>query len=1520
MSTAAAWSAGQAFKKFGNAAAATTAVIAAVIKDPEFERLHPRGRDGRFITKGGYVKFLDIKTSMWRRARVDDFTDDGRVKVSWNGAEGKRVEEVMKKNWLYHADAPKATLNPAGWKKVGAQAGSNPGGFFEDKDDVKWYVKNPPSKLHAANENLMNRLYAKAGAPAPETAVSPDGKRFMTKIEDSVDWHSISGDRLELVKKIAAKNFVVDAWLANWDAPLNDNIRVTPDNVVLRVDAGGAGLFRARGDRRLLTSDVKELKSMRDSSLSGRSGGATLYEAVTENDEIDAVKRIAAITPDEIQSMVAEEGLPRDLAVGLIARRAWLANKYSVPLPENTPEGQAALKELADAKTAKEKAEAEEAVKALIKIAPETAVSLGPGAPVWVQKKTGVVVTPAGSKVPDLMIVSREVIDSSDGSKTYELETKDGKIKVLAKSDAFEVLRENSASENAQYSTGERPQIGDKVDQGKNGEGVVTELFPMYMRVAGADGKTRVSRINKSALIAKVGEHESSAAVLTAPGALAIGDLADMKNVQPMDVVYSLPHRANVAVVSYDDASQKAKVLLSSGSTATVPASKLYDKDSVNREAVDALPRKSPVARRRAATPKQLDVTTLPEKEIKPNRNVAVTIKPGDRILKVKKRSALKFFAIRTDGTIEYVGSNKTGTPREDERTSPSVILNELRNNDQIVDVTPAKYDQAAFEMGATDIKIAGTPKTINIKTLDYDLLREDVKAAGSAGFDMYTLRYAGAARAKYEKQVTFELTPQPADELLVFVDSGSPKMGIRIKDVGYTRETLSEFEEKHKDGDTSAYLPRVLLTRGGKHCDLGYGGENADDPTKWKPFNKDDYAKIKKMRDEYWSSYQSVPEPKDTLSDGTEIVYTKFKATNTAGVDAFKEEATALTVLNGKVADTDDRYWTSGIPGYDGKTPLISHFQKRATGWDKGNPAVKAASAPSAAGSTPTTYSVDVLESMPNGKVLTLVADTIGQLTKPITVTKNGTGSSDSTIWIRSDNNAGGSDSWVAKHDVIDPDPLSARKRTESELDALPVGARVRLPSAGGNRPDWNFEKTDKGWFHQEKARTETSKDLADVTPLEITQMPVQAGQPVVIEDFDKQDGYKALSHTLEVGRDQIRSGELDDRIHEIMSIKLETDNTNWRNNAVHKLPDGTQHGDPYMAQFAKDFDGDQQVLNLPGPAFNAIKQMTALPTLHRGVTQQDQRDAIKYGDHFNGTGAYGNGTYTAAAKTVTTSYGSNRVELTPKPGARGIQNDDMYFQQAEDMADAQLDRADILAAGTTLPNRQEIEQFDAYGKISEAEKNVRDQLERVFVSSNPSEDVKTFFSRAAVKAAVLYGSRFNDVDDIEIAFTSGTTRYYYGMSGVDTPVSLTIRNKKTKAALDFHFENPWSSQRTSYARAASGKMDKKKNFFVKTTLHSAEPGSDYVDKDRIAQQYDNGWWIDNFTNHLEATGIGSKVADNELEWQATVERMKKLDSRISFISDPGRWALSAGYDYFYIPGQEFYVFTHRAGFIVKK
>jgi predicted ABC-type ATPase len=74
----------------------------------EFDRLHPRGPDGRFIRKFGIVKWLDGE--LWRRGRVTDIQDDGSVKVQVFGSNDEKIFTDPSHD-LYVVRQPKAMLN-----------------------------------------------------------------------------------------------------------------------------------------------------------------------------------------------------------------------------------------------------------------------------------------------------------------------------------------------------------------------------------------------------------------------------------------------------------------------------------------------------------------------------------------------------------------------------------------------------------------------------------------------------------------------------------------------------------------------------------------------------------------------------------------------------------------------------------------------------------------------------------------------------------------------------------------------------------------------------------------------------------------------------------------------------------------------------------------------------------------------------------------------------------------------------------------------------------------------------------------------------------------------------------------------------------------------------------------------------------------------------------------------------------------------------------------------------------------
>lgn len=209
--------------------------------------------------------------------------------------------------------------------QVVKSAGSTPGRvLFDPRSGQRWYVKSSPSPEHARNELAANRLYALAGVTVPDARLSRDGSRYMSAVVDGVPWVESSPE--------ARRDFVVDAWLANWDAPVAGNILIGGDGTAYRVDVGGALGFRARGERRNLGPEVWELETMRDRDPDISAAGAELYAGVTRAEERDAIRRIVALDEADIRATIADVGAPARLADVLLDRRGFLADRYSVRL------------------------------------------------------------------------------------------------------------------------------------------------------------------------------------------------------------------------------------------------------------------------------------------------------------------------------------------------------------------------------------------------------------------------------------------------------------------------------------------------------------------------------------------------------------------------------------------------------------------------------------------------------------------------------------------------------------------------------------------------------------------------------------------------------------------------------------------------------------------------------------------------------------------------------------------------------------------------------------------------------------------------------------------------------------------------------------------------------------------------------------------------------------------------------------------------------------------------------------
>lgn len=201
-----------------------------------------------------------------------------------------------------------ATPDVSDWQMVGGQAGSNEGGFYRDSDGNEYYVKVPKSQAHAENEALAAALYELTGTPAARTILGEDNGE--TRIVSPLIPGAINElrDRLDdedYIKQLR-DGFVVDAWLANWDVAglMFDNVMSDEDGNPVRVDPGGALMFRARGSEKgsNFGDRVGELDTLRDRDLNPQN--SMVFGGVTDAELADQANRLRAIDPEAVDAVV----------------------------------------------------------------------------------------------------------------------------------------------------------------------------------------------------------------------------------------------------------------------------------------------------------------------------------------------------------------------------------------------------------------------------------------------------------------------------------------------------------------------------------------------------------------------------------------------------------------------------------------------------------------------------------------------------------------------------------------------------------------------------------------------------------------------------------------------------------------------------------------------------------------------------------------------------------------------------------------------------------------------------------------------------------------------------------------------------------------------------------------------------------------------------------------------------------------------------------------------------------------
>ena len=213
-----------------------------------------------------------------------------------------------------------------------ATEGTNPGGFYKDKFGNEYYMKILDDKV-ARNELLANRFYELLGVPVLNKYLSNvDAKGKLGVVSDRVKMENLKGVKVEELNKVINNDFTIHSWLANWDflGMKMENLKVV-NGKLMAMDEGGALLFRAQGKAK-----GKDFAKIYDiESISRTKINKAAFQNMTKEDIRNSARKVAAITDDEIETLVKAFGptqkkLQKELITKLIGRRDHIIKEYGI--------------------------------------------------------------------------------------------------------------------------------------------------------------------------------------------------------------------------------------------------------------------------------------------------------------------------------------------------------------------------------------------------------------------------------------------------------------------------------------------------------------------------------------------------------------------------------------------------------------------------------------------------------------------------------------------------------------------------------------------------------------------------------------------------------------------------------------------------------------------------------------------------------------------------------------------------------------------------------------------------------------------------------------------------------------------------------------------------------------------------------------------------------------------------------------------------------------------------------------
>lgn len=230
---------------------------------------------------------------------------------------------------------------------------SNPGMIWVNNTTGEpWFIKKNKSNQHSVVEYIANRFYKALGVDVADNILIRDGEDLLLGSRlitygQPFNSHTATVNELQdaLTFSHWGDSWVVDAWLANWDALVAGNVVLDVNGTPYRIDHGGALLYRAQGAPKgdQFSAEMDELTSIPEHNKLVRNfladNGIQIFSNKPALDDLYVylnnnpyVTKIVQMSPGEVHSIVQESGLLDEatanvIASKLIARQADLVHK-----------------------------------------------------------------------------------------------------------------------------------------------------------------------------------------------------------------------------------------------------------------------------------------------------------------------------------------------------------------------------------------------------------------------------------------------------------------------------------------------------------------------------------------------------------------------------------------------------------------------------------------------------------------------------------------------------------------------------------------------------------------------------------------------------------------------------------------------------------------------------------------------------------------------------------------------------------------------------------------------------------------------------------------------------------------------------------------------------------------------------------------------------------------------------------------------------------------------------------------